>query len=358
MENIVVNRKELYELVWSEPMLSLSNRFGMPGREIRKICERLNIPLPKAGYWQKIQHNKPVLVKPLPEYFTGDERVELGPSVTGKQEKPPAVSVSPKSQMPEAGPKKNLPIIVPAKLSTPDPLIQAAKESLTRGTGRRYQHGGLVWTKGDQLDIRVAPKSVGRAIRFMNALLKLLKSRGHDIQIEYGSTYVVIEMQRIEIQLKEKMTRVNVVRTYSNSSDTWIDSVYQATGLFALRINGISEREWRDGRLPLEGQLEAILERLEAEAEKMHLQQIKRDKWQEEQQEKQRVERELKERKEKDLAAFNELLDQAQRWQQTKVLREYLGAVESKLVNAGKMSEEKVSWLQWAIQKANELDPL
>ena len=46
MENrsITVNRNELYEQVWSEPVSRLAPKYGIPDVGLKKICRKLNVP--------------------------------------------------------------------------------------------------------------------------------------------------------------------------------------------------------------------------------------------------------------------------------------------------------------------------
>ena len=46
-------RKALYDLVWSEPMKTISERFGISDVALKKICVRATIPTPDRGYWAK-----------------------------------------------------------------------------------------------------------------------------------------------------------------------------------------------------------------------------------------------------------------------------------------------------------------
>jgi hypothetical protein len=48
-----LSRKELYELVWSEPMKNLSVRFGISDVALKKNCARADILTPDRGYWAK-----------------------------------------------------------------------------------------------------------------------------------------------------------------------------------------------------------------------------------------------------------------------------------------------------------------
>ncbi|WP_224994490.1 hypothetical protein [Cesiribacter sp. SM1] len=352
MEKEVFSRKELYDLVWSTPVLTLSKKYKVSESSLRKLCRRHKIPLPPAGHWRKVERNKRILVTPLPSNTKDVKEIILKLRATGELEK------KANNQAQYENLRDSLPLKVPSRLTNPDPLIIAAKDSLTSGKGRRYQHGGLVWTAGGQLDIRVSPKSVGRALRFMDTFIKLLRARGHDINIIHGSTCAVIGKQTIEIQLKEFMRLAYVEHRSSYSDSAWTSREYQATGKLALRVDRYPVKEWKDAKLPLEEQLWPILMKLEAETERMSVEQAKHEKLRLEEQEKLRIERELREQKEKELAALKELLDQAQRWQQAKALREYLDAVEVKAAANAGLTIEQANWLMWARWKSNELDPL
>jgi hypothetical protein len=62
----IFTRQELYDLVWSVPMMRLAARFEVSGRGLAKICQRAHIPVPKPGYWAKVQAGQPMAKVPLP----------------------------------------------------------------------------------------------------------------------------------------------------------------------------------------------------------------------------------------------------------------------------------------------------
>jgi hypothetical protein len=51
---ITLSREDLYELVWSKPMLELAKDFGISDVALAKRCRRLGIPVPGRGYWARI----------------------------------------------------------------------------------------------------------------------------------------------------------------------------------------------------------------------------------------------------------------------------------------------------------------
>ena len=50
-----IERNQLYELVWSKPMTDIAKEYGISDKMISKICEKLNVPTPRLGYWRKIE---------------------------------------------------------------------------------------------------------------------------------------------------------------------------------------------------------------------------------------------------------------------------------------------------------------
>ena len=46
MGKIVISRKELYDLVWSEPMTALLQKYEIKNSELRKILSEMSIPTP------------------------------------------------------------------------------------------------------------------------------------------------------------------------------------------------------------------------------------------------------------------------------------------------------------------------
>ena len=66
-------REALYNEVWSEPMTTVSKRYGMSDNGLRKHCKTLGIPLPPLGYWARIKAGQKVPRTDLPK-VTGEVR--------------------------------------------------------------------------------------------------------------------------------------------------------------------------------------------------------------------------------------------------------------------------------------------
>jgi hypothetical protein len=63
----VLSRQELYELVWSEPLLRLAKRFGLSDNGLRKRCKAMKVPTPPKGYWRKVELGCRPRRMPLPK---------------------------------------------------------------------------------------------------------------------------------------------------------------------------------------------------------------------------------------------------------------------------------------------------
>ena len=77
MEKVTLTRKELYDLVWSEPLSRLAKKYKISDNGLRKICKRMNIPIPAMGHWQKIQNNMKVTIVKFPDKYDGKDEIVL-----------------------------------------------------------------------------------------------------------------------------------------------------------------------------------------------------------------------------------------------------------------------------------------
>jgi len=50
-----ITRDDLYEKVWTKPMVEIAKEYEVSDKAIAKICDKLNVPVPGVGYWQKLE---------------------------------------------------------------------------------------------------------------------------------------------------------------------------------------------------------------------------------------------------------------------------------------------------------------
>lgn len=64
----ISERKKLYAEVWSEPLISLSKKYGISNVALKKRCIKLQIPTPPPGYWTIFRSGGQTEHPPLPKY--------------------------------------------------------------------------------------------------------------------------------------------------------------------------------------------------------------------------------------------------------------------------------------------------
>ena len=348
MEGIKISRKELYYMVWAESMLSLSRKYDISDVGLRKICKRMDIPLPKQGYWQKIQAGRSIPMTKLPKNDSVNQEVTLylrsdDDGFDGKLQ-----TVNEIQKEIENDPKIN--VKVPRKISKQDKLIAEVRESLTTNK-HRSSYDCLVASSWGELDIKVNPKNIGRALRFMDTLIKALRARGHDIQISNFETYAIVEDEEIKICLREKMRQIP-----RDENMRW--RRYKATNMLALKIGHWGDIERKDGKQTIEEQLPKIIAKLEHLGNKFRRDRIVRQRREEVRLEEERIQQEIVNRKKKELDDFKDLLKRSVRWQKAELLRSYINAVEQKEILNNSVTEDQQVWLAWARGKADWYDPL
>lgn len=218
---------------------------------------------------------------------------------------------------------KTICLQVPTKLSNPDILIRDARER----------------NKDARLDIRVSSKNVDRALCFMDALIKALKARGHEVEVSW-KTYVKLYGEVWEgIKLRE------------------VGFTQSPTGKFYFCAGIGCHRRWADGKEPIEGKLALIIATLEFDARRLI--KIWEDNRLREKKEEERrlIQRELQVQKEQELHKFRALLQRARRWQDTQLMRGYIAYVEVKATQTDKLTPEFESWILWAKSKIDWYDP-
>ena len=68
----VITREDLYELVWSVPMIKVAEKFDVSGNYLARVCTALRVPRPERGYWAKLAVGKAPKRPALPEPQPGD----------------------------------------------------------------------------------------------------------------------------------------------------------------------------------------------------------------------------------------------------------------------------------------------
>ena len=345
MEQIKLTRKELYDLVWSEPLSRLAKKYNISDNGLRKICKRMNIPIPAMGHWQKIQYNKKVTIVRFPEEYDRKDEIVLHEKGSDDTEidSPIAQQRRVTRSIEET---KDLQLIVPDRMSTrPDSLIRSTMDYYD--AVRRYyrSHHGTHPDRINVLNIEVNEENRPRALRILDTIIKVLRARKHDVIADHFSTYAKIGDEKVKFRLREKQ-RVSEIKTSYGGRQM------ESTGefVFVIDIGSYTRKEVKDGIEPIETKISTIIAMLELEGERMRIERIESEIRRKQWEERRRIERELRDKQEKEAKAFKKLFLKAIRLHQANIIRNYIQTVEANAIRNGSITEDFTQWLAWAQQ--------
>jgi hypothetical protein len=339
--------------VWAEPLSRLAKKYKISDNGLRKICKRMNIPIPARGHWQKIQYGKKVIITKLLVKYEGKDEVTLGEKGESDINVDSPI-VQQRRLMQAIENTKDLPLTVPDRLSSrPDKLIRSTMDFFD--AVRRYykSHNGSFPDRINVLNIQVQDESRPRAFRLLDTIIKVLRSRKHDVIADHFTTYAKIGDEHVNFRLREKQRVSDIKTSYGGRQ-------MESTGefVFVIDIGSYTRKEVKDGLEPIETKISSIIAMLELEGERMRIDriesEIRREKWEEQQ----RIERELRDRQENEAKAFKKLFLQAVRLHQATIIRNYIQTVEANKMKEGNITDEFTQWLAWAEQKVSWYDPL
>jgi hypothetical protein len=351
MEEIKFNRQELYDLVWSEPLSRLARKYNISDNGIRKRCKKMNIPLPKAGHWSKIQHGYKVSKPKLLAKSEGEKETILcyrdkdGNYVEKVNEVTPQTKLKHELQN-----DPELPLIIPENITRFDSLVAQAKKSLQKKSSEVYNYVGMRATERGEINIMVSESRIDQALHFMNTLIKLLRARKHDVVIENNATYAVIFGEKLPIRFKEKAKI-----SYETDKYGWRSRTYYPSGILAFVHDNrpYHQKEWLDGKKPLESRLAEILSYFEIYAKKEIEDRIEWEKRRRMEEEERKRQQELQRKKDDEIRRIKVLINMANYWKQAQILRDYITAFE----NTEGLDIKRMDWIPWAKQKIEWFDP-
>jgi hypothetical protein len=175
---ITVTRRQLYDLVWSEPILRLATRYGISNVGLAKICRKYDIPRPPRGYWAKKEFGKapPQIKLPNP---SRDCNILLRDPEECRITSPVLQDAVEQKKAEEEKPEAK--IEVAESLRGSHTLVSQANQELQ--VAETDENHLVIPPKGTPLDIRTSKASLRRALLIMDALLKALVQRGYEVAL-------------------------------------------------------------------------------------------------------------------------------------------------------------------------------
>lgn len=364
MDSIKLSREELYEMVWSKPMMHLAPELGISDRGLAKTCTRLEIPVPGRGYWQKIERGQQVEKEELPPLSEGCQPYAwfYGPSEKPEPIVVPEAGIIKEAQEFEA--KASSRIVVPDSIRRYHPLVQRTLDLLLEAPWDRQE---LYRSHGERaLDLSCTKESAHRAARIYHVLIQSFEKRGYSISVDPGyshDTYVECFDEKIKISMREKLMKVPIKRRKGESPSMFGNDpkfAFVPSGRLTLRIDIYPDSHKHladeDGN-PLEERLNDFMVRLAKAAVYIKYRKIERERREREWEEKRLAEEKLKQQAAMEKTRRDDLDRLVANWLKARQIREFIEAVQPLPLNIPYDDMDKEQWLTWASEYANKLDP-
>ncbi|CAE6794346.1 hypothetical protein [Nitrospira defluvii] len=333
----VVTRQLLYDQVWATPMARLAKEYGISDVALAKICKRLKVPYPGRGYWRRKETGKSVKQPPLtPNSDPAKQDVTIHPTIRPDSLEPVSEETTQRITAEQTPEQK---IEVPDRLGKTHRLLSG---QLTEWRSASVDEYGAIRSGSlRQLNIRVSPQHLSRAVRIMNALLLALEARGHQVGIQDGfkkAFGVRMNGAPVEFGLEEKFQRIERSEEKSRKQDPWgyRRFEYVSTGMLMLKItewgaDGL-QKTWSDGKTAkLENCLNDFVVGLLRVAEAVKARRLKQEHEEQLRREAERRRQEEAIKRQEELARLQALEQEAANWAKAQQLRAYLSALKDML---------------------------
>lgn len=357
-------RQQLYDLVWSKPIIQLGKDLGISDQGISKACRRNDIPTPPLGYWSKLAHGKSVRQPPLEnKKFKPDDQVHVSPGV----------KMRPKLQMPEvASPTEaRCQVVAPVEITQapapqaqkPDPLIGR----LEKGLRKAKSSDGFIYNTFGPFKIKVTPEQADRTLRILSSIVLAAREEGWAIDKDN----LQIQGETIQIAITETLDSIPHVPTPREIKEkerySWTripEKDYFPSGLLKLAITNADylgvRVNWADGKKQrLENVLPGFIEGLAEAADAKTRKRLDREEQSRRFELEQRRREEERRHQEIDRVRGAILKDFAAKHRQAKELSVFVGTVKAKF--AGRLDQDLPAvreWIEWAEGYVKRIDPL
>jgi hypothetical protein len=393
-----IKREELYEEVWSTPLTQLGAKYGLSDNGLRKVCKRLNVPIPWRGYWAKIEAGHRVKKTPLPaiaqrsttEFWRAPKRENTEEDCADAEwfreraayEANPAHAI----EMIEK-PRRWHTAIAPLKeaLELEVKEVEASRKAQEQydkwPEWRKQRESGpdrmawLWYERAGQLMpathhatvVRLSLAQWRRGLAILNAVAVAATKRGFAVTHDSKKGRVVLVGHAGELELRMSEATEQKTRKVKRYDGKMEDERYRVpTGRLRIFVERGYGKVWtfeETAESPLEARLNAffagVWKQVALCREKAREEEAGRTRdaaLAAERAEAARIEREAAARREAEQKRRDALLEEVAAWRRANEIRAYVAAVKEATALRG--DEAVADWVEWALGVAGEVDPV
>lgn len=176
-----VSREELYQLVWSMPVMRVAPRLRVSNSYVARICTALDVPRPPPGWWTRKKFGQTLSRPPLPP-------PRPGRPLSWSKDTKDAWGGTLKTYYHRRR-------VWQAPAGDVHPLVVLATE-IFRAAKTEPTASVLVTRANNAIDVAASAETLRRALAFANALFLALEARGHSVIVAARRRFI---RPRIEI---------------------------------------------------------------------------------------------------------------------------------------------------------------
>lgn len=362
--SVKLERETLYREVWAEPVTKVSKRYGLSDVGLKKVCRKLQVPMPPRGYWARIAAGQSPKKTPL--LPTTGETVHVVQRLIA----PPDVELEARlaTVLGNTGQHAE-PAALRTSIDDCLPVVRRMADKLAKAK-YRTDRGWLAVAGTDAFSLEVSESTAPRALLLLDALLRTCMMAGAKIKGPVGPGYpahFVLNDEPFTVRVRERgrqpasVDSDTAARLSKMGAERRADAAAsEPTGLLSvtvvpLRSPGMAVK-WRDKvKAPLQARLGEIADYVR---DLTQLLRVERDLAAERRQRAEEEAHILEQKREIRRAHLRRLevtYEKALRWQRAQLLKAYLAELIAQHPNPTREVASEISWLQSA---AEWLDPV
>jgi len=343
-----ISRSELYNKVWTTPLIKLAIELGISDRALAKKCKRYRIPFPGIGYWNKLKAGHKLKQKPLPALDDDNDPIVM--TIRTKPAEPPIRKEIEEAITFEKDTVNS--IVVAPERELAHPMVIRISRWLLR---KKSERGAVLSNRGWMDSVTASAQSIQRALRILDALLSSLEARGHRVtwaDKDRVKVAVTVFDETFNIRIVEHIQHV-YQQHYEDYRQRWD---YVPTGYLRFEFDGEFARGKSSDtpkRKRLENHINEMLIRLFKAADMTKTRRIEEEEWRKRHDIEMQIWHEKRRQEELERTRIELITSATEKWSATKAIEGFIEDVKANMA-LYTLNEEQVKKFHEIINWAND----